>query len=75
MLEDPQGKLGLLAPDEEALLRSYRRLDTPTRAAVLQPVSRAAGPEPKPEAVKQVGRGRGRERRRYMKLKASNETC
>jgi hypothetical protein len=37
---------GLLAPDEEALLRHYRRLDIPTRAAVVQLVSRAAGPEP-----------------------------
>src|SRR3712207_101714 len=27
MLEEAQGELGLLAPDEEALLRHYRRLD------------------------------------------------
>jgi hypothetical protein len=64
MLEDPQGELGLLAPDEEALLRNYRRLDIPTRAAVVHLVSRAAGPEPEPEAAKQVGRGRGRDRKR-----------
>jgi hypothetical protein len=56
MLEDPQGELGLLAPDEEALLRHYRRLDVPSRAAVLHLVSRAAGPEPVEEPVKQVGR-------------------
>lgn len=59
MLEDPQGDLGLLAPDEEALLRHYRRLDVPTRAAVLHLVARAAGPPP-PEAepVRQIGRRR-----------------
>lgn len=60
MLEDPQGELGLLAPDEEALLRHYRRLDVPSRAAVVQLVSRAAGPEPEPEVAKQVGRSRKR---------------
>lgn len=64
MLEDPQGDLGLLAPDEEALLRHYRRLDIPTRAAVVQLVSRAAGPEPEPEITKQIGRSRGRDRKR-----------
>ena len=65
MLEEPQGELGLLAPDEEALLRHYRRLDVPTRAAVLQLVSRAAGPPaPKPEASRPAGRGRARDRRR-----------
>jgi len=52
MLEDPQGELGLLAPDEDALLRLYRRLDVPTRAAVLLVVTRAAGPEPEPPPVK-----------------------
>lgn len=56
MLEDPQGELGLLAPDEEALLRHYRRLDVPTRAAVLHLVGRAAGPELVEEPVRQVGR-------------------
>ncbi|WP_372623840.1 hypothetical protein [Falsiroseomonas sp.] len=62
MLEDPQGELGLLAPDEEALLRHYRRLDVPTRAAVVQLVSRAAGPEPDLEVSKPAGRGRDRKR-------------
>ncbi len=60
MLEEPQGDLGLLAPDEEALLRHYRRLDVPTRAAVAHLVSRAAGPEPDPHVAKQVGRSRKR---------------
>ncbi len=60
MLEDHQGELGLLAPDEDALLRHYRRLDVPTRAAVVQLVSRAAGPEPEPDAGKQIGRSRKR---------------
>jgi transcriptional regulator with XRE-family HTH domain len=48
MLEEAQGELGLLAPDEEALLRNYRRLDVPTRAAVSLLVARAAGPAPEP---------------------------
>jgi hypothetical protein len=58
MFEEPQGELGLLAPDEEALLRYYRRLDIPTRAAVSLVVSRAAGPDPAPEASKPIGRRR-----------------
>lgn|GEM_PF-2834047 len=49
MLEDPQAELGLLAPDEEALLRHYRRLDVPTRAAFGLVLARAAGPEPEPQ--------------------------
>lgn len=64
MVEDPQGELGLLAPNEEALLRHYRRLDIPIRVAVVQLVSRVAGPEPEPEVTKQVGRSRGRDRKR-----------
>jgi hypothetical protein len=63
MLEDPQGELGLLAPDEEALLRHYRRLDVPTRAAVVQLVSRAAGPVPEADVAKHVARSRGRDRK------------
>jgi transcriptional regulator with XRE-family HTH domain len=43
MLAEVQGELGLLAPDEEALLRHYRALDVSTRAAVLLVVGRAAG--------------------------------
>ncbi len=64
MLEDAQTELGLLAPDEEALLRHYRRLDVPTRAAVVQLVSRAAGPEPETEAREQGRRSRVRNRKR-----------
>ncbi|WP_203076606.1 helix-turn-helix domain-containing protein [Falsiroseomonas ponticola] len=52
MLEEPQGELGLLAPDEEALLRHYRRLDVPARAAFGLVLARAAGPEPEPPATK-----------------------
>jgi hypothetical protein len=54
MLEEPQGELGLLAPDEEALLRHYRRLDVPARAALLLLSARAAGPQPEPEAPRQA---------------------
>ena len=43
MLEEAQGELGLLASDEEALLRNYRRLDIATRAAFGQVLARAAG--------------------------------
>jgi hypothetical protein len=63
MLEDPQGELGLLAPDEEALLRHYRRLDVPTRAAVVQLVSRAAGSAPEANVATPVVRSRGRDRK------------
>lgn len=52
MLEEAQGELGLLAPDEEALLRNYRRLDVPGRAAVNLLLARAAGPPPEPPAEK-----------------------
>jgi transcriptional regulator with XRE-family HTH domain len=48
LLEEDQASLGLLAGDEEALLRAYRRLDVPGRAALLQVVLRMAGPEPEP---------------------------
>jgi transcriptional regulator with XRE-family HTH domain len=48
MLEDPQAELGLLAPDEEALLRHYRRLDIPARAAVNLLLARAAAAAPAP---------------------------
>ncbi|MGI4745085.1 MAG: hypothetical protein ACRYGI_13895 [Janthinobacterium lividum] len=35
-LQDDQGELGLLAADEDALLRAYRRLDMSSRAAILR---------------------------------------
>ena len=44
-MEEDQGTLGLLAGDEEALLRAYRRLDVPARAALLL-VLRTMSPEP-----------------------------
>ena len=44
-LREDQGELGLLAADEEAVLRAYRRLDMPGRAALLLLVTRLA-PEP-----------------------------
>jgi hypothetical protein len=46
-LQEDQGDLGLLAGDEEALLQAYRRLDVPSRAALLQVVLKMA---PVPEA-------------------------
>lgn len=63
-LEEDQGELGLLAVDENALLRAYRRLDIPTRAALLQVVLRMA-PEPdiderKPRQIAGRGSGSGR---------------
>ncbi len=45
LVTDEQGSLGLLAGDEEALLRAYRRLDFSAKAALLQVVQRMA-PEP-----------------------------
>ena len=44
-LQEEQGNLGLLAGDEDALLRAYRRLDFSTKAALLQVVVRMS-PEP-----------------------------
>ncbi|MBI0534924.1 transcriptional regulator [Roseomonas sp. KE2513] len=58
VLEEEQGSLGLLAGDEEALLRAYRSLDFPTKAALLTVVRRMVGPEPVPE-VPAKGRRRG----------------
>ena len=58
LLAEDQGNLGLLAGDEEALLRAYRRLDIPGRAALLHVVMRMAGPEPEPDAKpRRPGRG------------------
>jgi hypothetical protein len=44
-LEEDQGSLGLLAGDEDALLRAYRRLDMSSKAALLQ-VALKMAPEP-----------------------------
>src|SRR4051812_31330588 len=52
LLEEDQGSFGLLAGDEEALLRAYRRLDVSSRAAALHVVLKMAGPEPEPETRK-----------------------
>ena len=43
-LQEDQGSLGLLAVDEEALLRAYRRLDMSSKAALLQ-IVRKMSPE------------------------------
>ena len=54
-LEEEQGSLGLLAGDEEALLRAYRRLDVSSRAALLQVVHKMASePEPQEKKPRQV---------------------
>ena len=45
LLVEPQGELGLLAPDEEVLLKHYRSLSVPLRAAVVLLVAKAAGVE------------------------------
>ena len=45
LLVEPQGELGLLAPDEEALLKNYRSLAVPVRAAIALLVAKAAGAE------------------------------
>lgn len=50
-LAEDQGQLGLLAGDEEALLRAYRRLDVSSRAALLQVASKMA-PEPEVSEVR-----------------------
>lgn len=52
VLEEEQGSLGLLAGDEEALLRTYRGFDFATKAALLAVVRKMAGPEPVPDAPK-----------------------
>ena len=52
-LEEEQGSLGLLAGDEEALLRAYRRLDVSSRAALLQVTLRMA---PEPETLERKAR-------------------
>lgn len=52
-LEEEQGSLGLLAGDEDALLRAYRRLDVSLRAALLQVVLKMA---PEPETLEKKPR-------------------
>ena len=54
-LAEDQGQLGLLAGDEEALLRAYRRLDMSSRAALLQVASKMA---PEPEILERKARQR-----------------
>ncbi len=56
-LQEEQGSLGLLAGDEEALLRAYRRLDFSSKAALLQVVLRMS---PEPEAPERKARQAGR---------------
>jgi transcriptional regulator with XRE-family HTH domain len=55
-LAEDQGSLGLLATDEEALLRAYRRLDMSTKAALLQIVLKMS-PEPQVDERKPRNRG------------------
>ena len=52
-LEEDQGSLGLLAGDEEALLRAYRRLDVSSRAALIQVVLKMT---PEPDALERKPR-------------------
>jgi len=54
--EEDQGSLGLLAGDEEALLRAYRRLDFSSKAALVQVVLKMA---PEPEAHEKKPRQSG----------------
>jgi len=58
LLEEDQGSLGLLAGDEDALLRAYRRLDVSSRAAAVHVMLKMAGPEPEPERKKASRSGR-----------------
>lgn len=50
LLQEDQATLGLLAGDEEALLRAYRQLDMPARAALILLVTRLAAHAPEPAA-------------------------
>jgi hypothetical protein len=52
LLEEDQGSLGMLAGDEDALLRAYRRLDVSSRAAALHVLLKMSGPEPDPDTRK-----------------------
>ena len=59
VLEEDQASLGLLAGDEDVLLRAYRRLDMSSRAAALHVLLKMAGPEPEPQP-KKASQGRQR---------------
>ena len=52
-LQEDQGTLGLLAGDEEVLLRAYRRLDISSSAALIQIVLKMA---PEPEVLEKKPR-------------------
>ena len=65
LLEEDQGSLGLLAGDEDALLRAYRRLDVASRAAALHVLLKMAGPEPEPASRGRSGRPRAQGRGPY----------
>lgn len=56
LLEEEQGSLGLLAGDEDALLRAYRRLDFSSKAAALHVILKMAGPEDVPAVEQRKGR-------------------
>ncbi len=58
-MEEDQGTLGLLAGDEEALLRAYRRLDVSSRAALLQVVQKMAPEAEVAERAPRRGRAQG----------------
>ncbi|MGI4978350.1 MAG: hypothetical protein ACRYG6_15540 [Janthinobacterium lividum] len=58
-MEEDQGSLGLLAGDEEALLRAYRRLDVSSRAALLQVVQKMAPEAEVAERAPRQGRTQG----------------
>lgn len=58
LLEEDQASFGLLAGDEDALLRAYRRLDVASRAAALHVLLKMAGPEPEAQPTK-ARKGRG----------------
>lgn len=62
VLEEDQGSLGpLLAPDQEALLRAYGRLDLASKQALLRVAQKMAGPAP--EAPAEPPRPRSRRRK------------
>ena len=44
-LVEPQGELGLLAPDEEVFLKHYCSLSAPLRAVIALLAAKAAGAE------------------------------